>query len=377
MYRENDKEVSLLKVLLLSNTKGGVFTFSKELAKGLIEKRCTVHIFFLSKDGLVFSEIKELDSLYCKYSSISNLNNLKNLCNNYPEILHINFSSFGPFAKLTKRVFNIPYIYTIHGVPQPWLETTLKSKIAYTIEDMLLPYSALNASIVVSPSNYVKALLKKRFGVDSTVIYHGVNLNKFKLDNKTKNKNQLGYNRNALLILFVGKLHPYKDPLTLIRAISLALKDVTELHLAMIGSGELSGEVNKEITRLRLSKRVKIYDWVSEKKLRKFYNAADILVLPSVNEAFGIVLLEAMASGLPVIASNTGACPEILGSNETLFIQGDSEDLANKIVKLISNKKLLAKLRIEGRNRVEKQFGWSKSINKYFQIYESAVTDKF
>lgn len=362
-----------MKVWLFSNTKGGVFTFTTELAKGLSRKGCNVQIFFPFKGKS--STISEQTYMYETYYII-HPKSLKKLSLERPDIIHINFSLYGPFATLTKSIRNIPFIYTSHGLPQPWLEPALKNKIAYTIEDMLLYSAVSKASAVVSPSNYVKMLLKRRYGLDSTVIYHGVDLDKFKPRDKIWSRRQLGYEDKGVIILFVGKLHPYKDPLTLIRAISIAIKYIKDIYLIIIGSGELLKETEREIKRLKISKHVEILPWVNEEKLKLFYNAADIFVLPSVNEAFGLVLLEALASGLPVIASNTGACPEILGSAGILFSQGDSVDLANKIVEALHNEKLLEYLRAEGRKRAEKNFSWHKSVGQYFQLYRRTLSSK-
>jgi len=364
-----------MKVLLLSNAKGGVFVFTAELAKGLADEGCDVHIFFLSEGKMAGSMFNRRVHLHRLPSLIFGSKSFRQIFHERPDIIHINFSSYGVLATIIKRVFNVPYIYTIHGLPQPWIEPSLTSKVAYSLEDRFLPYSALNSSAVISPSNYVKTFLAKRYGLDSIVIPHGVNLAKFKPKDRTESRKLLGYNNKNRIILFVGKLHPYKDPLTLIRAASIANKDVEDLHVAMIGSGELRREVEEEIIRLGISRHFRILSRISEEKLRLFYNAADILVFPSINEAFGLVILEALASGLPVIAANTGACPEILGDAGTLFAQGDPVDLAEKIVELMHDEKSLEGHRVRGRKRVEKYFTWRGVVEQYFGIYKRVLVN--
>jgi len=112
---------------------------------------------------------------------------------------------------------------------------------------------------------------------------------------------------------------------------------------------------------------------VDDQMLEMLYDVADVFVLPSVNEAFGMVLLEAMASGLPVIASNSGACPEVVGNAGILFNQGNSTDLAEKIVTLSFDKGLSRKLAKAGQKRVKKVFCWKDKIRQYWELYRIII----
>jgi glycosyltransferase involved in cell wall biosynthesis len=220
-------------------------------------------------------------------------------------------------------------------------------------------------------------MLKRRYNVDSEVIYHGVDANTFKPRNKAQSKRELGYEETDFVVLFIGKLHPYKDPLTLIKAFSEAVKKNTNLCLAMIGEGELYQEVNKKISELNLLNRVKLFRRVSDERLKILYNAADLFVLPSVGEAFGMTLLEAMASGVPVIASNSGACLEVVGNAGILFSRGNHIELAEKILRLSHEKELSRKLSEAGMKRVRETFSWEDKIDQYLKLYKIACLSKF
>jgi glycosyltransferase involved in cell wall biosynthesis len=341
-------------------------------AKGLARKGCDVNIFFLtqSKEARRLVSSERIHFYYFTTSFFfPNLRALiAFLIHDNPDVIHINFAWFAPLAIFKKCMFKTPFIYTLHGLPQPWLEPSLLYKIAYSAEHCLLPFGASQASAVVAVSNYVKEVLKERYGIDSEVIYHGIEADRFKPKNKIQSKRKLGYKETDFMILYVGKLHPYKDPLTLIKAISVAVEKNANLHLVMIGDGELYTEVEKEISKLNLSNCVRLFRRVDNQTLEKLYDAADVFVLPSVNEAFGMVLLEAMASGLPVIASNSGACPEII-ENGVLFNQGDYIDLAEKIITLSSDKGLPRKLAKAGLKRVKKEFCWKDKIRQYWELY--------
>jgi glycosyltransferase involved in cell wall biosynthesis len=132
-----------------------------------------------------------------------------------PDVIHTNFASLGLLAIFKKYVFKIPFIFTSHGILESWLQLSLSDKVAYTIEYYLLSLVASQSSAVVAVSKYVKEMLKRRYNVDSEVIYHGIDADTFKPKNKAQSKRELGYEETDFVVLFIGKLHPYKDPLTL------------------------------------------------------------------------------------------------------------------------------------------------------------------
>lgn len=361
-----------MKVAILSNSKGGVFSYTVNLVQGLTRKGCDITVFFFnqSKEARRLTDSGHINFKYLTTSSfIPNLGTLIDLIfQDRPDIIHINFASFGLLAIFKKFVFKIPFIYTLHGLPQPWLNPSLTDKIKYTVESLLLPFVASRASAIVTISNYVKDTLKTKYGLDSKVIYNGINASRLKPIDKKRSKNQLGYTETDFVALFVGKLSPYKDPLTLVEAINKVIKMDKNFHLMMIGTGDLYMEAAREIERLSLSSRVKLLGHVSEEELELCYDAADLFVLPSLNEGFGIVLLEAMASGLPIITSDSGACSEVTGNAGILFNQGDCLDLAEKIMELSRNEELLRKLSNEGLKRVQ-SFSLDATTNKYWNLY--------
>jgi len=367
----------MMKVTILSNSKGGVFTVTMQWAKGLVRKGCDVNIFFLtqSRDARLLASSDHIRFYYFTTSFfLPNLRALITfLIHDNPDVIHINFAWFGPLAIFKKWAFKVPFVYTLHGLPQPWLEPSLLYKIAYTVEHCLLGFVASQSSGVIAISQYVREILKERYDVDSEVIYHGINADRFKSKNKTQSKRKLGYRETDFILLYVGKLHPYKDPLTLIKAISVAVKKTANLRLVMIGDGKLYTEIEKEISKLNLSNYIRLFRRVTIQTLEMLYDAADVFVLPSVNEAFGMVLLEAMASGLPVIASDSGACPEVIGNVGVLFYQGDDIDLAEKITILSSDKGLSRKLAKASVKRVKEEFCWKDKIHQYLELYRMII----
>ena len=135
--------------------------------------------------------------------------------------------------------------------------------------------------------------------------------------------------------------------------------------------------MNEEISKLNLLNRVRLFRHVSDEKLKILYDAADLFVLTSVGEAFGMTLLETMASGVPVIASNSGACPEVVGDAGILFTQGNYTELAEKILCLSHEKELSGKLSEAGLKRVRETFSWEDKIDQYLKLYKITCHSKF
>jgi glycosyltransferase involved in cell wall biosynthesis len=168
-------------------------------------------------------------------------------------------------------------------------------------------------------------------------------------------------------------MHPCKDPLTLVKAISEVIGKNASLRLIMIGDGELYGEVKNEIRERNLSNYTKLLNHMGRESLKMWYAAADVFALPSVGEAFGMTLLEAMASGTAVIASNSGSCPEVIGNAGIMFSRGNHIELGEKILFLSYDKGLSRKLSENGPKRVKETFSWEDKIERYLKLYRNST----
>ncbi|MCX7725540.1 MAG: glycosyltransferase family 4 protein [Chitinispirillaceae bacterium] len=181
-------------------------------------------------------------------------------------------------------------------------------------------------------------------------------------DYKIEEKN---YNRKEINILSVGRLVPHKGHFILIKALSL-LKVNIKWNFKIIGNGPLYKKLLKEIEKFSLSKKVIIEKDVSDSQLKNYYIDADIFVLPSIEsksgiEGFGIVLLEAMAYGVPIIASQSGGIEDVFaGCPEAALLvpPGDSYELCKAIVKLAQDPELRRKMALKARKYLENKYVW-------------------
>jgi glycosyltransferase involved in cell wall biosynthesis len=168
-------------------------------------------------------------------------------------------------------------------------------------------------------------------------------------------------------LLFVGALQPRKDPITAVRA--LALLD-SGLELVFAGPEKRGGkETRREIERLGLKPRVRFVGHVPKEELAALYRGAACLVFPSRYEGFGLPMLEAMATGTPVVASTAGALPEVAGGAAVLVPPRDPAALADGVGRALAERDRLRKLGLE-RSRL---FTWAETAKQTAAVYEELL----
>ncbi|MCD4761597.1 glycosyltransferase family 4 protein [bacterium] len=184
--------------------------------------------------------------------------------------------------------------------------------------------------------------------------------------------------RSVYELLFVGGLdraHYFKGLSVFIKALTLLPND--NWRLKIVGEGNRRKTYEKEIFAAGLGDKIEFLGGVSDEKLPTVYQVADIFVLPSINtnEAFGLVLLEAMACGLPVLTSSLPGVRSVFkdGIEGLLAKPGDAHDLSNKIKKLLDNKRLRESMGQAGRELVEKKYTWKLSGEKLLNLYENLL----
>jgi glycosyltransferase involved in cell wall biosynthesis len=167
--------------------------------------------------------------------------------------------------------------------------------------------------------------------------------------------------------LFVGGIQPRKDPVTAIEALGLIDGD---LRLVLVGDEKRGGdEVRGAIRRLRLERRVELTGYVEHEGLASLYRGAACLVFPSRYEGFGLPVLEAMASGTPVVATTAGAVPEVAGDAAILVEPGDPEALADGIRRALSDRERFV---AAGLARA-KRFSWAETARRTLAVYRELL----
>jgi colanic acid/amylovoran biosynthesis glycosyltransferase len=220
------------------------------------------------------------------------------------------------------------------------------------------------ARVIVTETDYAAQFLRERFPEHSHRIhriYNGLTLAGFGRTN---------FSFTPPLIVAVGRLIAKKGFTDLIRACGLLAEVGKSFQCEIIGEGPLENELRAQIDQLNLQDRVALSGAKPQREVRQRLAVASVFVLPSVVDAQGgmdnlpTVIMEAMAAGLPVISTDIGGIPEMVGQNETGFLvgPGDAVRLAGAIEKIIDDRSLAQKLGEAGYERAQELFSIEKNV---------------
>ncbi|MFH1867238.1 MAG: glycosyltransferase family 4 protein [Patescibacteria group bacterium] len=290
------------------------------------------------------------------------------------DVVHLHYPFFGVHEQLALNKLK-KLIISYHMVPQAdglkgwWF----KLDTAWT-EKRLVPKARL---WLVSSQDYADQVVGPRLGRSATieVLPFGV-AEIFKTGPKPKElRTRLGLSDADQVVLFVGgldKAHFFKGVSTLLRAAQTL--SVANFKLVIVGGGELLIFYRHQAEQLGLSNKVIFTGQVSEEELSEYYRLADIFVLPSINqaEAFGLVILEAMASGLPVIASNLTGVRTLVEPGKTglLTEPGDHLSLTQALETLLNNDNQAKNMGKRAAEIVNTNYRWTIIGQKLLKLYQ-------
>ncbi|OGJ10131.1 hypothetical protein A2456_01540 [Candidatus Nomurabacteria bacterium RIFOXYC2_FULL_36_19] len=211
----------------------------------------------------------------------------------------------------------------------------------------------------------------------STVISNGIDLKEFKTMDLGNFNERYNIPDNKIKLLFVGRLFPEKSVDTIIKAMPHIIKKHKNVHLMLVGGGHLRQKLENLVRTLGLTKHITFLGLVSDEDKILAYNASDIFILPSLAELEGMVVLEAMACGKPIIISDAkmSASRFFVDGNGFLFKTEDHLDLAHQISKLIADPILRKKLG-EVSLKNSKNFNIQHSVDMLEEVYYSSITIK-
>ena len=208
---------------------------------------------------------------------------------------------------------------------------------------------------------------------DIIVVFQGTDEKYFspkKHDEKIKEK----YNIKGPFLLTVSRLNKRKNIRDQIKAMSLVIKRFPNAKLVIVGKGEEEKELKALTKRLNLETNVMFAGFVSEKELPRLYATADIFILTSKLEGFGIANCEALASNTPVITYDTSAAKDFIIDGKTGFItKHDYKLFAKKIIKLLSDKTLLKKMSRRAREVLEKGYTWDIYTKRHKEVFDKLL----
>lgn len=226
-----------------------------------------------------------------------------------------------------------------------------------------------------------KTYLCQSMGINPSkieVINNGVDCNHYReptLEERQKARAQFKISDNQTFVLFIGRLHPSKQPTALIAAAKSARAfGLNDIRFAIVGDGELEKQVRREIEVAGVQDICKLYEWMDPLEA---YFAADLLVMPSLYEGFGLVALEALATGLPVIRSRTGGAEKMIVEGKNGFCCGtDITDFVDILMPILKNPDQLLPMRAYAREFVVTHLSSKAQAKMLLQHYRAHINDK-
>lgn len=297
----------------------------------------------------------------------------------------------GGIVRLAARLKGIPYVVSLHGghldIPEAELDT-LAAPRRRTVEWGKVLGMAVGSRRVLDDASAILCVgrgeherMRDAFpGKPVLYVPNGVDTAAFEGGDGHSFRRTWGIGDDERLILTVGRLDPQKNQSAVIGAMTSVLGRFPRARLVLVGPVTIEAyhqELRAQVARLGLASRVVIIPGypVGDRRLIDAFAAADLFVLPSRHEPFGIVILEAWSAGLPVVASRVGGIPGVIDDGRTgLLVEPESvPELANAIGGLLSDPGRAAALADAGRREAKERYEWSQVCGGLAGLYRELV----
>jgi glycosyltransferase involved in cell wall biosynthesis len=375
-------------VASLSAKWGGPTQVIKELAENIVRKGVEVSVFSPS-GAKVGKEISNLEGVrievfkegpfskaWTGYTpSVTHALAMEAPKN---DIIHIHeiwhYPHYAAYRAAKKA--NKPYIVTVHGSLDPWcLELKGFRKRIYAA---LIQRRILNEAAAIHALTEEEARDIQAFGVDVpiVVIPNGIKPAKFQaLPSPSEIEKLYPELVGKNVLLFLGRIHPKKGLDNLAKAFGQIAGSRNDIHLLIVGpdNDNYREQVERFLESEGVLARTTFTGMLAERDKLAALSRADICAIPSYSEGMSIVVLEAMACGLPVVITRQCHFPEVAESRAGIVIEPNADQLADALNKLLDNPRLCKEMGENGRRLVMEKFTWDKIADQMIQLYEDIL----
>ena len=368
--------------IVLYPTFGGSGIVATELGKALSRKGHEIHFITYSqpvrldrlRENIFFHEVRISDYPLFDYtpyeqvltSKLVDVVKYENL-----DLLHVHYAiPHAPAAYMAQQILatqgiNIPFITTLHGT-----DITLVGKDPSF--EPVITFSINHSNAVTAVSRSLKEDTLEQFSISKEidVIPNFICLKEYQLPNNQKYKKRLAPN-GEFIITHVSNFRKVKRIEDVIHVFSLVSKTIP-VKLVMVGDGPERNKIER-LCREKLS--VNTFTFLGNlKSTIEVLNISDVFILPSLKESFGLAALEAMASSVPVISTNSGGIPEVIENGASGFLSdvGDVQDMAKNMMTLLKDDKTLENYKKNALKRAA-DFDIQKILPLYENLYQKAV----
>jgi len=283
-------------------------------------------------------------------------------CRNTPHVII--------YGGIVAKILGLPLVVSVHGHPDFLVGNSFVKRLWYAVQK--------RSDKIITVSNSIKDVLIKKGGVKPnkiTVIHNGIDLASMRccLDLKQKLKQRLGIDNTAQVIGCVGTLRSVKGHKYLIQSAPLILKERPSTYFILVGDGPLRNDLERLAEKLKVREKIMFLGYRPD--IPELMSIFDIFILPSLSEGLSNVLLEAMATSKPVVATNVGGNPEVVEEGKTglLVPPRDPQKIAEAVISLLNDEDKRLRMGENGLRRVKEKFSISKMVREYEKIYHEVL----
>ncbi len=289
--------------------------------------------------------------------------------------------SFFPILNRTKLVVTLHDVIADHNPDLVF--PNLKSKLFWKLKQRVAVHQA---DVVATVSEYSRRQIANYYDIEESqirVISEGARADFRVLEagNETaETLKRYGLGETDAFLLYVGGISPHKNLTRLVQAFETIARESPDIKLVLVGDFKddpffsAYPELKSIVAKLGLEARVIFTGFIPDLELARFYNAATLLVFPSLEEGFGLPAIEAMSCGTPVAASNCSSLPEVLGDAGCFFDPLDTENIAGTVLSILQNDDVRRTMREKGLKRAER-FLWKNAASDLLAVFNELVAD--
>jgi len=350
----------------------GIELATYSLASELVKRGHEVHVFTSSEKKVYRQEQNGFTVHYLPYPSrIPLLSLLAFFFRVYfqvrkvrPDVLHIQSLLWGWMGAVIRAAHHVPYVTNGHG-DDIYLDSRFKGPA--------IRFNLKHANAVIALTNDMRRKVEEVYHRSVMVVPNGVHLEMYQKEFPSA-RLELGLTDDEEVITFVGGLRKVKGVDNLVKALKIIKEERPRARLMIAGDGEERDMLESLAIQLDLKDDVRFVGKIQNGQVPVILGASDLLALPSLSEGLPLVVLEALAAGLPVVSSKVGGLPDVITDGENGFLTepGNPQDLAEKVIALLNDTDLRKEMSMSNREKA-KDYGWERITDRMEAIYQEIV----